>query len=59
MKKIGPGIYMDDQATLHVDCVEILNHLSIEDTPENRQMVADEAARSARHLYPGVAVEEV
>lgn len=53
MKRIGPGFYIDEAKNeLHVYCPEMLRHLNVKDTPENREQCMQIAARLLREKWP-------
>lgn len=36
-KRIAPGIWKDQTGTVHFSIPDLLHHVSLEDTPENRE----------------------
>ena len=54
--KIGPGIYLDANGNGVMVASEILTHLGIPDTPENRQLVIDLTVPLWKSQTPNVEI---
>jgi hypothetical protein len=53
-RKIGPGLYITASNELHLDIPELLRHLNVADTPENREEATRQAMAAARRVFPTV-----
>lgn len=49
--QVRPGVYIHG-ADIHVDVPEVLAHLKLPDTPENREAAAEEAAEMYGETFP-------
>jgi hypothetical protein len=52
MKRIAPGVYVDDRGCLHIFVGEMLRAAGYADTPHNRDVLTEEACRIFREKYP-------
>lgn len=53
VRTIAPGIYADSDGNLHIAVRELLQQLGSEDSPKNRQTVADSLMKHTRQFYAG------
>ena len=61
-RRLAPGLYeVTDgrEVRLELDVPELLVYWGYRDTPPNREVVADEAARIFRERYPNTPVHTV
>lgn len=56
MKRIAPGLWIDDQDTLHISVPEILDAFGWPDNAHNREMVAEAARERFAKEWPKTAV---
>ena len=52
MKKIAPGVYEDAGGAVHFSVPELLAHLHIPDTPENREQFQEEMNDFLKEFLP-------
>jgi len=57
MKRLRPGIYVDEEGRLHVFIAELLDYLGFPDTEEHRERALRQAERTLRELWPEVELE--
>jgi len=55
MKRLGPGIYSEGE-TMHVDILELLEHLGWPDTEESRNELTEIVAECIREEIPDCEV---
>lgn len=58
-EKLGPGVYITEDGSLHFDIGELLEAHGYADTPENRTMLTATAKEMAEREWPNVPVRVV
>lgn len=56
MKRLAPGIYVDDQEQCHFDIPELLKHFGWPDTQANRDKVCEMCRDVISQIMPGATV---
>jgi hypothetical protein len=56
MKHIAPGVYEDAAGAVHFSVPELMEHLHIEDTAENREQLSREMEDFLREFLPAAKV---
>ena len=51
MQKIGPGIYADKTAAIHLDEAELCEHMRVPCTPENAEVLRRAAIEAVRRVW--------
>jgi hypothetical protein len=57
-RRVGPGLYEDEDGALHLSVPDFLRAHGIPDTPENRQTILDAAREALAEHFPGVPIRE-
>lgn len=57
-KRLGPGAWIDQDDNLHFSVPEILNHLGVADTPENRDQLMHHMAQWVKQQVPQAEIEQ-
>ena len=57
IRQLGPGVWEDEAGVVHVHIPEVLAHLKIPDTPENRDKLTSMTADMLSQMLPQSKVE--
>jgi len=58
-KQIGPGVWQDTDGNYRFNISEVLCHLGLNDTPENRRGAVEAAIEIVRQVNPNATVRDV
>jgi hypothetical protein len=58
MKRVGLGLYEDDDGALHLSIPELLAACGAQDTAENRALMVEVAREVVAQQFPGVPITE-